>query len=548
MKVSAFVISVVLTLSFLAGVPMSPELESRLKREGRFNEVIEQLQQAKEKSVDQPNPAHYNMPPGEQTTLHAIAILVDFSDNVGTTPRTHFDSLLASQGTYSTGSFRDFFLENSYNNIDVVMTVVGWFRMPQTYAYYVNGQYGLGTYPMNAQRMAEDAVWAADPTVDFSQFDNDNDGYIDALFIVHAGPGAEQTGSVNDIWSHAWVTVNVPYVDGVYAYGYSTEPENGKIGVFCHEAGHNVFGLPDLYDYDYDSYGTGKWSLMSNGSWNGGGTSPSHLDARSKIQAGFVTPQVPTTNQMGVLFPRVMDNPVVYKLWSYGTPGLQYFLVENRQRVGFDATLPYAGMLIYHVDDAQSNNNNQWYPGHTIYGHYRVAVEQADGAWHLERYLNAGDVNDPWPGTLNRRTFNDTTIPDTKDYSFATTYVAVENISNSGDSMTADIYVRPVGIEEGMSTEKNLSLFQVSPSIGTKNFIISFFQQDGNDNITVKILDVSGRIVKKYKKINKGSTTWNGNDDIGKRVSPGVYFVYVEYMDSDKVKNAAEVKQIIVLD
>jgi len=548
MKVFALVISAIITINFLLAVPMSPELESRLKQERRLSEVIEQLQQAKEKGVDATNPTHYSIAPEEQTTLYAIAILVDFSDNVGTTPSAHFDSLLASQGTYPTGSFRDFYLENSYNNIDVVMTVVGWFRMPQTYAYYVNGQYGFGPYPMNAQRMAEDAVWAADPTVNFSQFDNDNNGYIDALFIIHAGPGAEQTGNVNDIWSHAWVTVNVPYVDGVYAYGYSTEPENGKIGVFCHEAGHNVFGLPDLYDYDYDSYGTGRWSLMSNGSWNGGGTSPSHLDARSKIQAGFVTPQIPTTNQMGVLFPRVMDNPVIYKLWSYGTPGLQYFLVENRQLIGFDAYLPYAGMLIYHVDDAQSNNNNQWYPGHTTYGHYRVAVEQSDGAWHLEQYINSGDVNDPWPGTLNRRSFNDTTIPDTKDYSFATTYVAVENISNSGDTMTADLYVRPVGIEEEMSTEKNLSLFQVSPSIGTKNFTISFFQQDRNDNITAKILDVSGRIVKKYNQINKSSIIWNGNDNIGKRVSPGVYFVYVEYMDSNGTKNTVEIKQIIVLD
>ncbi|MGB3341707.1 MAG: M6 family metalloprotease domain-containing protein [bacterium] len=548
MKVFAWVISTIITINFLLAIPLSPELENRLNQEGRLTEVIKQLQQAKEKGVDAPNPTHYKAAPGEQTTLHAVAILVDFSDNVGTTPSAHFDSLLASQGTYPTGSFRDFYLENSYNNVDVVMTVVGWFRLPQTYAYYVNGQYGFGSYPMNAQRMAEDAVWAADPTVDFSLFDNDNNGYIDALFIVHAGSGAEQTGSVNDIWSHAWVTVNVPYVDGVYAYGYSTEPENGKIGVFCHEAGHNVFGLPDLYDYDYDSYGTGRWSLMSNGSWNGGGLSPAHLDAWCKIDAGFVTPQVPTTNQTGVLFPRVMDNPVVYKLWSYGTPGLQYFLVENRQLVGFDAYLPYAGMLIYHVDDAQSTNNNQWYPGHTTYGHYHVAVEQSDGAWHLEQYINAGDVNDPWPGTLNRRTFNDTTIPDTKDYSFATTYVAVENISNSSDTMTADIYVRPVGIEEEMSTEKNLSLFQVSPSIGTKNFTISFFQQDRNDNITAKILDASGRIVKKYNQVNKGSITWNGNDNIGERVSPGVYFVYVEYMGSDRTKNAAEVKQIIVLD
>lgn len=541
MKVIALFFSIIIFADFLTAVPMSPELEHRLKQEGRFNDVIEQLQLVKENGVDQPDLTHYNFAPGEQTTLHAIAILVDFSDNVATTPSAHFDSLLTSQGTYPTGSFRDFYLENSYNNIDVVINVVGWFRLPQTYAYYVNGQYGFGPYPMNAQRMAEDAVWAADPTVDFSLYDNDNNGYIDALFIIHAGPGAEQTGNVNDIWSHAWNTVNVPYVDGVYAYGYSTEPEDGKIGVFCHEAGHNIFGLPDLYDYDYDSYGTGKWSLMSNGSWNGGGTSPSHLDAWSKIQTGFVTPQVPTQNQMGVLFPRVMDNPVIYKLWSYGNPGPEYFLVENRQRVGFDATLPFAGMLIYHVDETQSNNNNQWYPGYTTYGNYLVAVEQSDGYWQLEQYINPGDVNDPWPGTLNRTTFSDSTVPDTKDYSFVTTYVAVDNISTSADTMTADVYVRPVGIEEYEHTEPGFSSFSVSPTVSNSIFKITFSQFETSLPLKISIHDVSGRLIKEYQNPTLNTITWSGKDQAGKRVPEGIYFISA----NEKITRA---KKVIFID
>jgi immune inhibitor A len=136
--------------------------------------------------------------------------------------------------------------------------------------------------------LTEDVVYLADPYVDFSQYDNDNDGYVDALFVIHAGPGAEHTGDPNDIWSHQWNTGYPPYVDGVYVTTYSMEPEywsspgDMTIGVYCHELGH-VFGLPDLYDYGFDSQGVGRWSLMAVGSWNGPmGSSPAHPDAWSR--------------------------------------------------------------------------------------------------------------------------------------------------------------------------------------------------------------------------------------------------------------------------
>ena len=89
--------------------------------------------------------------------------------------------------------------------------------------------------------MVEDAVGLADPLVDFSQYDNDADGYVDALFVIHAGPGAEYTGNANDIWSHAWVTHSEVLVDGVRVWRYSMEPEywvhprDMTIGVYCHE-------------------------------------------------------------------------------------------------------------------------------------------------------------------------------------------------------------------------------------------------------------------------------------------------------------------------
>jgi immune inhibitor A len=381
------------------------------------------------------------------TTKNAIVIIVDFSDHAADTlahPASYFNSMLFTLGTFSTGSLRDYYQENSYGNLNVLGAVTGWYRMPQTYAYYVDGQRGFGAYPHNAKKMVEDAIAAADPYVDFSQYDNngpdgiphsaDDDGYVDALFIIHSGTGYETSGNVNDIHSHAGYTSAPVPVDGVLAYRYSMEPEDGHVGVFCHEFGH-VLGLPDLYDYGYDSEGVGKWSLMASGSWGGGGVTPSHIDGWGKIKLGFVTPIIPTTNLIDVTIPRVEDNPVVYKVWTGGTPNKEYFVVEQRRKVGFDFYIPNKGLVIYHVDENMSNNDNQRCGSGSP--HYRVAVEQADGECELESNTNQGDSGDPYPGsggTYNPNSaINLISTPNSKSYANAATGVSIYNIHYSGD-------------------------------------------------------------------------------------------------------------------
>jgi M6 family metalloprotease-like protein len=397
--------------------------------------------------------------------------------------------MLFSVGVYPTGSMADYYIENSYGEFLVTGVVTKWYRMPQTYAYYVNGQRGFGAYPQNAQKLTEDAVAAADPDVDFSQFDNDgpdgipnsgdDDGMIDALFVVHAGPGYEQSGDPNDIHSHQWVTRNPPTVDGVQAYVYSMEPEDGKIGVFGHEFGH-VLGLPDLYDYDYDSRGVGYWSMMAAGSWGNGGVTPVHFDGWCKIQLGFVNPVEPTSNVTGASIPNVEDNAVVYRLWKNGYPESQYFVVENRQQTGFDAFLPGEGLVIYHADDDIPNNDDQT--------HYKVAVEQADGLFDLENDVNSGDAGDPWPGTSNNRNFDSTSTPNSRDYTGADTQVGVLNISDSGMNMTADIVVEtsPALMAYGANIEDDLGEESIDP--GDTAFVRVNLMNLGLDATSVDML------------------------------------------------------------
>jgi len=386
------------------------------------------------------------------SSVRALAILVTFSDNPSQVSPVFFDSLLFGANGHT---LRNYYNEVSYGSLDIVTVnfpnSVGWQTMPQTYSYYVNGQNGFGSYPRNAQRLTEDAVAAVNPIVDFSNYDNDGDGYVDALFIIHAGQGAEFTGNPNHIWSHAWVTSSPIYVDGVRVYHYSTEPEYWRspgdmtCGVYAHEAGHAVFGLPDLYDYDYDSEGLGEWSLMAGGSWNGYyGNSPSHPDAWCRYKMGFLSPIEIHKDTLAVDIPAVKNEGVVYKLWKGGSSSNEYFLVENRQKIGYDAALPGSGLCIYHVDESQSGNDNQWYPGHSSSGHYKVALEQADGRWDLEKNYNGGDAGDPYPGSSDNRTFDDNSTPDSKNYLGEQTYVSVSNISNSQLIMKADFTVEIV--------------------------------------------------------------------------------------------------------
>jgi immune inhibitor A len=462
-------------------------------------------------------------------TGSCLVILVEWTDHAADTvahPAAAYDELMFSTGTALYGSMNDYYLENSHGAFGVAGLVHGWNVHSQLYEPIDP------TQASEVRTQLAQLVTALDSQIDYAQFDNDgpdgvpdsgdDDGYVDAVFFVHAGPGREQTGDDNDIWSHAWAfSGGVPTNDGVTVYRYSVEPEmmaDGTLmtmGVFAHEYGH-VLGLPDLYDTDYTSSGIGEWGLMSGGSWGRqagepAGSSPSHMTAWSKVQMGWITPTVITFDQLGVTIPPSVTNPVAYRIFRDGTTsGDEYFLVENRQPIGFDASLirrsqdfgiaQPQGLMIYHVDDAVSGNANE---KHRLVDVVEASpwfnapddwIEHLDGPrdYALSQWLNnynRADEGDVWPGwsatnvdtTLwdgprDRNRFADDTVPNTHDYICDPTGIAIENITLSGSDVVADFLVGtpPATV---VSPDKTLTWGFESDSDGWE-FCNSFVHQD----------------------------------------------------------------------
>ncbi len=397
-------------------------------------------------------------------------ILINFNNTSTTFTSGEFSTLLFGMGNFS---MRDYYEEVSYGVFSVTGEVVGWYTASKTHDYYgANDFWGEDKWPGD---LVYEAVAAADAAgFNFAAYDTDGDCYVDIIGIIHQGNDEADTGNSTDIWSHQWTlsdakstgyshngeyTTNDPCSKGgfIKINDYVILPEkspDGSIatmGGFAHEYGH-ALGLPDLYDTDYSSEGVGFWSLMAAGSYNGvlkDGDRPAHLDAWCKYYLGWVTPTQVTETLTNEPINQAATTADAYQLGS-GTPTSgEYFLVENRQKMGFDAGLPESGLLIWHIDGniisnrivSNSVNDSECHPGGPSCKkqHYGVALVQADGKWGLEKGDDLGDEGDPYPGSTNKRSFTNSTSPNSKFYNGSASGVSVTDISDSAETMSATL-------------------------------------------------------------------------------------------------------------
>lgn len=337
-----------------------------------------------------------------------LIILVEFANKqfLPANDSLRYTRICNEEG-YNEGKFRgsvsDYFRDQSYGEFELTFDVMGPVQMDSTYQYYGHdanpAESGSDSHP---GQMTATACMAVADQVDFADYDWDGDGFVDQVMIIYAGDGQATGGSSDTIWPHEWELADSDWgdvleLDGVKinTYACANERQGNSImgiGTVCHEFSH-CLGLADMYDINYGgNFGMGDWSLMDNGSYNGDGFCPAGYSSFDKYMCGWVSPIELLRNEQIDSMKPLATKPEVYMVRNDAYDN-EYYMIENRQRVGWDAELPGSGMLILHVDYDREiwaynlvNTNYHGGGGYPANDHQRCTIfhasNKSSGYWH----------------------------------------------------------------------------------------------------------------------------------------------------------------------
>ena len=357
---------------------------------------------------------------GHPTTItgnkKAIMILVNFSDTKFKTANNNaLYQRIANEENFSEGKFKgsmaDYFKKQSRGNFTLQFDVVGPVAVKNKASYYgSNDSNDNDKYP--GQMVCEAVTLAKEQITDWTPYDWDGDGYVDQVYVVYAGKGEADGGAETTIWPHAYslsdakkygdgsgpVTVGTNLKVDSYACGPELDGQSGNIGgigTMCHEYSH-CLGYPDFYDIDYSGgQGMGAWDLMDSGSYNGDGYQPAGYTSYERWFAGWEEPIELKAEDKEIRNMKSLQNGGEFYIIYNDKNANEYYLLENRQKEGWDASQSYAGLLILHCDYSASvweQNAPNDDPSHQ-----RMTVVPADGEYSYETYQGTKYYDDAEP-------------------------------------------------------------------------------------------------------------------------------------------------------
>lgn len=371
-----------------------------------------------------------------------LILLAQFSDKKFTMndPKAFYNRV-ANEPGFSEGNFKgsvaDYFKAQSNGKFEMNFDVMGPYTLGEQ-AFY--GKNEGGQQDVNVQAMISGCLGkAAAEGIDFSPYDWDGDGQMEMVFVVYAGRGEATGGGDDTIWPHKGRMTspvkcgNKTLINYACSNELSTSNEVDGIGTICHEFSH-CFGYPDAYDTNYTGlYGMGTWDLMCQGNYNGNGFTPAGYTAYEKYAAGWITPIELKENTSVSGMKPLAEGGDAY-IFKNPNNSDEYYLIENRQKKGWDAELAGSGIIINHIDyDLKAWNYN--IPNSMKAGvndHERITLIPADNI-----KSDKNEENDPWPYGNKNRLANNTT-PACTSYNLNTDGTKLMNIILSDMSIAAD--------------------------------------------------------------------------------------------------------------
>lgn len=340
-----------------------------------------------------------------------IIILVSYSDESFQSSLSDMkDWAMGNQYTYNgaTGSVRQYFLDQSWGSYDMQIDVYGPVTVSKEASYYgKNDRYGNDLHA--DELVVEACKLAAAQGADFSQYDSNNDGYVDWVVVLYAGRGEADGGSESTIWPHQWdlsETNKTFKLNGKTINHYcclnEIDSESNKrcgIGTFCHEFSH-IMGLPDLYETNYNPTGVHtlmEWDVMDYGPYNNNGNTPPAYSAYERWFMGWLQPTL-VNSAISVTLPDINSSKAAVLMTETGqnvtdilnpNPNT-FYLFENRQKIGWDRYLPGNGMLITKI----KFNYNDWYYNEVNNSSSNMGVDLMEARTNTSNY---GKSNDAYP-------------------------------------------------------------------------------------------------------------------------------------------------------
>lgn len=405
----------------------------------------------------------------------ALVILVEFSDRTFSMsdPHDYYDRLLNEEGFSdygATGSCRDFFVENSHGRFTPHFDVYGPVQLSKIMKYYgANTLYGNDIRPYEA---VIEGVKLLDDEIDYSDYDLNDDGLIDNVFVFYAGYGEADSYVYNSIWPHSadldeFNLGKEYYFDGkrLNRYGMSNEIDYtyrrpDGIGTFVHEFSH-VMGLPDLYCTDYTGCFTpGGYCTLDLGSYNNQGRTPPHYSIFERYSLGWIDPvkvESPGTcvldpihiSNSGLIIPTEREN--------------EFFLIENRQQECCDEFIPGHGMLVWHIDFDQKKWDDNGVNNDA--SHQYVDLVEADN-----RRTESTRDGDTFPGRNGITELSQYTTPAFKSWSGEPVGYSLSDIEETGNKLKFTISCDTSGIDSSVINDEGLSDVTDPENVAIYNF------------------------------------------------------------------------------